>query len=157
MAALASAARWVCGGAGCVGLPDEARGNVGDLLVARQRPGTDNGICFMLLEDEHGTVNLVVPPDLYERERLVVRTEPLILAGGRLERFASGGGAINVLVRELRVLDAPDRPRAEVHDFSPLDDRELERARLESWGATGTDDFRAVAPSIMSFGRGRRR
>lgn len=138
-------------------LPHGSTVRIGGLVVARQRPGTANGICFMLLEDEHGTVNLVVPPDLYERERLVVRTEPLIVAAGRLERFASGGGAINVLVRELGVLEAPDRPRAEVRDFSPLDDRELERARLESWGATGTDDFRAVAPSIMSFGQGRRR
>ena len=40
------------------------------LVVARQRPGTANGIVFMLLEDEHGTINLVVPPAVYERHRL---------------------------------------------------------------------------------------
>ena len=33
---------------------------------------------FILLEDEFGTVNLVVPPAVYERHRLLVRTEPLL-------------------------------------------------------------------------------
>jgi len=31
---------------------------IGALVVARQRPGT--GIRFMLIEDEHGTVNVIV-------------------------------------------------------------------------------------------------
>ncbi len=103
------------------------RVRIGGLVVARQRPGTAGGVCFMLLEDEHGTINLVVPPAVYERHRLVVRTEPLVLAEGVLERYAAGGGAVNVLVRRLHALDAPDRPLAEVKDFSPLDERERER------------------------------
>ena len=39
---------------------------IAGLVVARQRPSTANGIVFMLLEDEHGQVNLVVPPPVYE-------------------------------------------------------------------------------------------
>ena len=35
---------------------------VAGLVVARQRPSTANGVVFMLLEDEHAQVNLVVPP-----------------------------------------------------------------------------------------------
>ena len=66
---------------------------VGDLVVARQRPGTAKGIVFMLLEDEGGTVNLIVPPDVYDRDRLAVRTEPLVVAEGRLERHPAGAGA----------------------------------------------------------------
>ena len=31
------------------------------LVVARQRPATAKGITFMLLEDEFGTINLIVP------------------------------------------------------------------------------------------------
>ena len=77
------------------------RVRIGGLVVARQRPGTASGVCFMLLEDEHGTINLVVPPAVYERHRLAVRTEPLVLAEGVLERYAAGGGAVNVLVRRL--------------------------------------------------------
>ena len=57
---------------------------------------------FMLLEDEHGTINLVVPPEIYERDRLVVRSEPLVIAEGVLERHPAAGGAINVLVRAHR-------------------------------------------------------
>ena len=58
--------------------------------MARQRPGTANGIVFVLLEDEHGTINLIVPAEVYERHRLTVRTEPLMMAEGKLERLAGG-------------------------------------------------------------------
>ncbi|HEY6399319.1 MAG TPA: error-prone DNA polymerase, partial [Solirubrobacteraceae bacterium] len=61
------------------------RVRIGGLVVARQRPGTANGIVFVLLEDEHGTINLIIPPQLYERHRLTVRTEPLMLVEGKLE------------------------------------------------------------------------
>src|SRR5205085_5153965 len=93
-------------------LPHGARVEIGGLVVARQRPGTANGIVFLLLEDETGTVNLIVPPKTYERHRLRVRTEPLLLADGRLERHAAAGGAINVLVGRLEVRSAPHRPVA---------------------------------------------
>ena len=75
---------------------------IGGLVVARQRPGTAKGIVFILLEDEFGTINLIVPPPVYERRRLIVRMEPLIMAHGRLERLPQAGGAINVYVRDLR-------------------------------------------------------
>jgi error-prone DNA polymerase len=137
---------------------------VAGLVVARQRPGTANGVTFLLLEDELGTINLIVPQAVYERDRLAVRTEPLVVAEGKLERFASGGGAINVLVRSLVALEAPaaerDRPPAPVADFSPLDARELERARDARAAAAGSGSdagFRAVAPAVMSFASGRRR
>ncbi len=140
-----------------------SRVRVGGLVVARQRPGTASGIVFMLLEDEHGTVNLVVPPQVYERHRLAVRTEPLVIAEGLLERHPAAGGGINVLVRRVMALETPDRPDAEIKDFSPLDLRELERLREEREGgamvAAGGDSagFRAVAPPVMSFAQGRRR
>ncbi|MDX6699697.1 MAG: error-prone polymerase [Solirubrobacteraceae bacterium] len=124
-------------------LPHRGRVRVGGLVVARQRPGTANGIVFLLLEDEHGTINLIVPPDVYERHRLTVRTEPLVLAAGRLERHAAGGGAINVLVDRLQAVSAPEEPTAEV--------RELERPEPED------KEFNAVAPAVLSFASGRRR
>jgi len=71
---------------------------VAGMAVARQRPATANGVVFMLLEDEFGQVNLIVPPAVYERFRALVRAEPLLLAGGRFERY---GRNRNVLVREL--------------------------------------------------------
>jgi error-prone DNA polymerase len=108
---------------------------IAGLVVARQRPGTAKGVVFLLIEDETGTVNLIVPPAVYERDRLAVRTEPLVLVDGTLERHAAAGGAINVLVRRLVALDAPDllseRPAATVKDFSPLDERERQRIIAE--------------------------
>jgi len=139
-------------------LPHGTRISVGGLVVARQRPGTANGIVFVLLEDEYGTINLIVPAQIYERHRLTVRTEPLIIAEGKLERHPAADGAINVLVDRLRPIDAPDRLAAEVKDFSMLDEqvrraREAERAARDA----DADDFRAVAPPVMSFASGRRR
>jgi len=74
---------------------------VAGMTIARQRPSTANGIVFMLLEDEHGQVNLIVPPAVYERHRATVRAEPLVLARGRYERV---GENRNVLVAEIESL-----------------------------------------------------
>jgi error-prone DNA polymerase len=90
---------------------------VGGLVVARQRPATAKGILFLLIEDEHGTVNIVVSPDVYERHRLEVRTEPLLFIEGRLERHASAGGAINVVARRVVRLEVPGRVSAEIKDI----------------------------------------
>jgi len=142
------------------------RVRVGGLVVARQRPGTANGIVFVLLEDEHGTINLIVPAEVYERHRLTVRTEPLILAAGKLERLPAAGGAINVLVDRVESIDAPDHIAAEVKDFSMLDEqvrrglaeqRSQRSQRDRTSRETEAEDFRAVAPPVMSFASGRRR
>jgi error-prone DNA polymerase len=93
-------------------LPHAARVRVGGLVVARQRPGTANGIVFILLEDEHATINLIVPSQVYERHRLIVRTEPLMLIEGKLEKLPAAGGAINVLVDKVGSIAAqPDDSR----------------------------------------------
>jgi error-prone DNA polymerase len=150
------------------------RVKVAGLVVARQRPGTAGGIVFLLLEDEHGTINLIIPSQIYERHRLTVRTEPLMIVEGKLERFAAAGGSINVLVDQVGSVVAPDRPLAEVKDFSLLDEQ-VRRGLAEQRGGrpprqptaddqaaegpapAALDDFRAVAPPVMSFASGRRR
>ncbi|MGA2009111.1 MAG: PHP domain-containing protein [Solirubrobacteraceae bacterium] len=134
------------------------RVHVGGLVVARQRPGTASGVVFLLLEDEHGVINLIIPPAVYERHRLTVRTEPLLRAEGRLERFAAAGGAINVLVDQVGSIDAPDRIVAEIKDFSMLDEQVRRGlAQQRAAGGSEAEDFRAVAPPVMSFASGRRR
>jgi error-prone DNA polymerase len=77
---------------------DRATVQFAGLVVARQRPSTANGVVFMLLEDEHAQVNLVIAPQVYERFRAVVRSEPLLLVRGRYEHSDRNR---NVLVREL--------------------------------------------------------
>jgi error-prone DNA polymerase len=84
-------------------LPEHPAGEVAvaGMAIARQRPATANGVVFMLLEDETGQVNLIVPPPVYEQHRPLVRGEPLLLARGKLERV---GRNLNVVVRGLETL-----------------------------------------------------
>src|SRR6185369_2628878 len=64
-------------------VPHRAKIAVAGMAVARQRPSTAKGIVFMLLEDEHGQLNLILPSAVYEQHRAIVRGEPLLLARGR--------------------------------------------------------------------------
>ena len=95
----------------------------------------------MLLEDEHGQVNLIVPPQVYERHRAIVRAEPLLLAHGRYERVERNR---NVLVSSLETLSplarrvaetarrrrgAPAQPPLRAPLTSDGDDRVCGRAR----------------------------
>jgi error-prone DNA polymerase len=102
-----------------------------------------------------------------------VRSEPLLLAKGRLEKLPAAGGALNVYVRALQALAAPgsaggavvalpDRP-------APAETPEAVPALTAVGAGTGTApsgeapadgvlaDFRGVAPAVQSFAAGRRR
>jgi error-prone DNA polymerase len=106
-------------------------------------------VTFMLLEDEHGTINLIVPPPIHERFRLAVRAEPLVLATGRLERRE---GTVNVLVDRVERLERPDLPSAQVKHIEPR--RTWSNEPGEGLPGTEEDaDLRAVAPAAHSFGR----
>jgi error-prone DNA polymerase len=124
------------------------RVRVAGLVVARQRPATAKGVTFMLLEDELGTINLIVPPPIHERFRLAVRSEPLVLAMGRLEHRE---GTTNVLVDRIERLERPDLPVAKVTHIEP---RRIWSSEAGD-GLPGAEeaDLRAVAPAGHSFGR----
>ena len=89
--------------------PDRARVQFAGLVVARQRPSTANGVVFMLLEDELAQMNLIVLPQVYDRFRAVVRSEPLLLVRGRYEHSDRNR---NVLVGRARLARAA-RARAD--------------------------------------------
>ena len=55
------------------------------IVLVRQRPGSAKGVCFITLEDETGVVNLVVWPDLKEKQRKVVMGARLMEVRGRVE------------------------------------------------------------------------
>jgi len=75
---------------------------VGGLVTVRQRPETANGTIFLLLEDEHGLINVVVPSQLVESNEEVVKRAPFILVQGRFER---DGNEISVIGGRFRKLD----------------------------------------------------
>ena len=95
---------------------DGAVVEVAGMVVARQRPETAKGIVFMLLEDERGTVNLIVPPPVYDRHRPLVRAAPLVRAKGRLERRE---GATNVVVTWVGALERKTAAGADRQQHQP--------------------------------------
>jgi len=105
-------------------LQHDQRVAVAGLVVARQRPATAKGVVFVLLEDEHGLVNLVLPPPVYERYRALARGEPLLLAYGRLEKVGRGRSVVvdrleslGPLAQKAAGLAASPRPLPQAHDF----------------------------------------
>jgi error-prone DNA polymerase len=54
-------------------------------VIARQRPGTAKGFVFLSMEDETGIANVIITPDLFERERLVVTRSRFLLVEGPLQ------------------------------------------------------------------------
>jgi error-prone DNA polymerase len=59
---------------------------VAGLIVCRQRPDTASGVMFMTLEDETGSVNLIVWPKVLERQRQPLLQGQLLLVQGTLQR-----------------------------------------------------------------------
>jgi error-prone DNA polymerase len=82
-------------------------------VIARQRPGTAKGFIFLSMEDETGIANVIVTPDLYERERMTVVRSKFLLAEGLLQ---NQDGVIHVKAKRLVMLgDGAMEMRS--HDF----------------------------------------
>ncbi len=59
---------------------------IAGLVISRQRPGSAKGLMFLLLEDETGTANVIVSPDVMETFRPLVLRSVLVLVRGVLQR-----------------------------------------------------------------------
>jgi len=62
------------------------RVRVAGMVITRQRPGTAKGFVFLTLEDETGIANIIVRPDLFARDRLVIVEEPFLIVDGVLQQ-----------------------------------------------------------------------
>ncbi len=83
-------------------MPNGRRVRTAGVVIARQRPMTAKGLLFVSLEDETGIGNLVVSPELFERERAVCVSAPLLYVEGILQRQ---GKVVHVRVERLQSLD----------------------------------------------------
>ncbi|MFL5906926.1 MAG: OB-fold nucleic acid binding domain-containing protein, partial [Solirubrobacterales bacterium] len=142
---------------------DATRVMVAGMVVARQRPATANGVVFMLLEDERGTINLIVPPPVVERCRLAVRTSGFVRASGKLEHRE---GTTNVVVTTIERVERRDLPPSRARQIEPPTERETGREQGHRIRFTGPpkrafDGVREAAmaelaaslPAPHSFGR----
>ena len=78
----------------CDGDPVRAAGCV----IARQRPGTAKGFIFISMEDETGIANVIVTPDVYDRNRLTITRSKFLLVEGELQ---NQDGVIHVKAERL--------------------------------------------------------
>jgi len=85
------------------------------LVICRQRPGTAKGFVFLTLEDETGLVNVVVTPQRFERQALLISRTPLLLVRGVLQVEQR---VVNVRAQQFRALQAAVGAEfAKRHDF----------------------------------------
>lgn len=79
---------------------DGKRVSIAGLVLIRQRPGSAKGVCFITLEDETGVANLVVWPDVFDRQRKIVMGARLMAVHGIIQKDADDG-VIHVVARKL--------------------------------------------------------
>jgi len=80
--------------AGLAGIADGQMVKVAGIVTHRQRPGTASGVVFVTLEDETGTVNLIIWPRVLQAQREAILGAALMLVHGQAQ---SGQGVIHVV------------------------------------------------------------
>jgi error-prone DNA polymerase len=91
---------------------DGRRVRVAGMVITRQRPGTAKGFVFLTLEDETGVSNVIVRPDLFDRQRMTLIREPFLLVEGVLQHQ---DGVLSV--RAERVQGIHGSASVNAHDF----------------------------------------
>src|SRR5690606_17884089 len=90
-----------------------ARVHTAGMVITRQRPSSASGVIFVTLEDESGYVNLIVWPNVVERERTALLGARLLGVTGRIQKES---GVLHVVVEKM-------------HDYSVLLGRIVAEAR----------------------------
>jgi error-prone DNA polymerase len=82
-------------------------------VMARQRPGTAKGFVFLSMEDETGIANVIITPDIFERERVLITRSRFLDIEGRLQ---IQNGVIHVKAHRIRPIDVTSAD-VRSHDF----------------------------------------
>ncbi len=83
---------------------------IAGLVIVRQRPGTAKGMCFITLEDETGTSNAAVMPNVFQRYRATIHTAAMLLIEGPLQQK---DGVTHVLAQRLSEIHLPQQQIAQ--------------------------------------------
>ena len=70
-------------------------------VIARQRPSTAKGFVFLSLEDETGIANVILTPDIFEENRLIVTRSRFLTIEGKLQNQE---GVIHVKAERIALL-----------------------------------------------------
>jgi error-prone DNA polymerase len=95
------------------GTPNGRFVRVAGHVIVRQRPGAAKGFCFLTLEDETGTANGVLTPDVFDRLRIPLHASPLLEISGTVQNVDD---VIHVRVGSIQPL-ATDQPLPSSHDY----------------------------------------
>ena len=82
-------------------------------VITRQRPGTAKGILFMTLEDETGTSRVIISPEFYDQNRMVVLNERFVLVSGIVQ---NQDNVVHLKARSIQPLSISAAPTPS-HDF----------------------------------------
>lgn len=93
---------------------DGTRLRVAGIAICRQRPGTAKGFVFISLEDETGISNIIVQPQIFERNRFVITQETFLLIEGILQ---TRSGTIHIRAEQIERLPTFELETAKSHDF----------------------------------------
>jgi error-prone DNA polymerase len=85
---------------------------VAGMVITRQRPGTAKGFVFLTLEDETGVSNIIVRPDLYDRERSAVVRYPFLMVDGVLQHQ---DGVVSIKAEHVEGIEGG--ASVDAHDF----------------------------------------
>ncbi|HEX2485892.1 MAG TPA: error-prone DNA polymerase, partial [Myxococcota bacterium] len=107
------AARGVLPTAALRAVPDGRLVRVAGHVIVRQRPGSAKGFCFLTLEDETGTANAVLTPQIFERFRVPLHSSSVVEVSGPVQNV---DGVIHVRVRALEPVRLPQGLPAS-HDY----------------------------------------
>jgi error-prone DNA polymerase len=80
-------------------LPDGAAVRTCGLVTHLQRPGTASGVVFVSLEDEHGIINLILWPQVFDAQRRVALGASMLAVSGTLQ---NRDNVTHVVVRRLQ-------------------------------------------------------
>lgn len=72
------------------------------LVLVRQRPSTAKGTMFLTIEDESGSANVIVRPEVHDRFRRAIRASSAVIVRGRIERR---DGVSHLLARSVEGID----------------------------------------------------
>jgi len=80
----------------------ERRVRLAGRVICRQRPGTAKGFVFLSVEDETGIANVIIAPDIFEQNRVVVTRSRFLAITGKLQKQ---DGVVHVKALEVEVFE----------------------------------------------------